>query len=40
MTNNLPFSNLAIGLEKLDAFLNKILSSKIIIEFDFLTCET
>ena len=28
ITSNLPFSNLATGLEKLDGFLNKILFKK------------
>ena len=35
MINNLPFSNFAKGFENLEGFLNKILFSKIIKEFDF-----
>ena len=31
------FTDAPIGFEKLDGFLYKILSSKMIIEFDFLT---
>ena len=38
-TKTLPFWILAIGLEKFEGFLNKILFSKGIIEFIFFNCD-
>ena len=40
ITRTLPFLILANGLEKIDGFLNKILSSSGIKEFIFFNCET